>query len=89
MTASGNKTNKNMYRFDVNPDHTHFIIYDDLSNASDALGFSSLTNINLDSLSYDRFRDRIESLLTRSLSYYSKKKIEKSGKYIWETLVDY
>ncbi|CAF0859038.1 unnamed protein product [Brachionus calyciflorus] len=74
LTASGNKTNKNMYRFDINPDHTHFIIYDDLNNNSnDLIGVSSMVNIaDTEGLSYDRFRDKVESLLTRSLSYYKK-----------------
>lgn len=79
LTASGNKAAKNTFRFDVNPDHTHFIIYDDLpnNNQTEIGGFSSLTSINVvgtnDQLSYDQFRDKIESLFTRSLAYYKRK----------------
>lgn len=77
MTASGNKTNKNMLRFDINPDHTHFIIYDDLSDSiGDINGFTSISNLNNNEyLSYARFRDKIESLFTRSLNYYKKNRL--------------
>ncbi|RNA27855.1 transient receptor potential cation channel subfamily M member 2-like isoform X2 [Brachionus plicatilis] len=77
LTASGNKTNKNMLRFDINPDHTHFIIYDDLSESmGDTTGFSSVSNLNnLETLTYCRFRDKMESLLTRSLNYYKKNRL--------------
>lgn len=76
MTASGNKTNKNMPRYDINPDHTHFIIYDDISDyLGESIGLSSMTINNLEGLSYNRFRDKIESLFTRSLNYYKKNRL--------------
>lgn len=66
-----------MLRFDINPDHTHFIIYDDLSDAiGDINGFTSISNLNNNEyLSYARFRDKIESLFTRSLNYYKKNRL--------------
>lgn len=66
IPASGIKSETSGgFRFDINPDHTHFIIYDDLKrNRSDD---------NEQVESYTVFRDRVESLLTRPLNYYKKK----------------
>ena len=61
LTASGNKSFGKVHRFDVNSNHTHFIIYDDLSTEHKNL------------LSYDEFRNKTELFFTRSLTYYRKK----------------
>ena len=86
ITASGNRINgKSNYRFDINPDHTHFIIYDDISakkettnlNTSLVVG-ANPTPDDLSTIDYDLFRNMIESLFTRSLSYYKRKLYDKN-----------
>jgi hypothetical protein len=74
-----------IYKFDVNPSHTHLIIYDDVSQqkVSESVAIpnlGSITNLVTENteLTYDRFRNRIEYLLTRSLTHY-KRKIFKLG----------
>ena len=64
LTASGNKSFGKVHRFDVNSNHTHFIIYDDLEK---------VTNDEKQEITYDEFRNRTLMLFTRSLSYYRKK----------------
>lgn len=79
LTISGNKTSSSSstgtkaYKFDVNPDHTHFIIYDDESKKPMSMD-ASLSNLNHDEhmLSRDEFRSKLEYLFTRSLSYYKR-----------------
>lgn len=61
MTASGNKITGKIFRFDLNEDHTHFIIYD--AEKSDS-----------DNMNYDTFRNRAELLFTKSLFYYYNQK---------------
>lgn len=46
-----------MYRFDLNADHTHFLIYDASKN-------------DTEHMNYTLFRYRVESLFTKSLSHY-------------------
>ena len=93
VTASGNKTmgKSGQYRFDVNPDHTHFIVYDDVTPAAAvAAGRPSETLTVGDQqqqqqqapIEIDQFRYLIESLLTRSLTYY-KKRVFKLGKFVF------
>ena len=65
LTSSGNKTTGKNYRFDVNPDHSHLIIYDDLKPVDNSE--------EIDRLGYDQFRNKIENLFTRSLGYYKRK----------------
>lgn len=72
IPASGNKTDSNGFRFDINPDHTHFIIYDDSRR------LDRPTEDDLET--FDVFRDRIESLLTRSLSYYRRRTTKRCNK---------
>lgn len=67
IPASGNKSESSGFRFDINPDHSHFIIYDDSRPTDDELEC------------FEVFRDCIESLLIRPLSYY-KRKSTKLGK---------
>jgi hypothetical protein len=47
-----------LQRFDLNADHSHAIIYDDIMLEND------------DQISYDEFRNKLEFLFTKSLSYY-------------------
>lgn len=87
LKATGNKSDGSEYRFDPNPNHTHMIIYNDLINhlANSRLrdnpsGDSLLNEVSYDPksvklVSYDLFRSRIESMLTRSLSHYKKIKL--------------
>lgn len=92
MTAQGN--NIKSYKFDANPDHTHFIIYDDLAVAAHTANapnketaiLSSMINLNCEDglMNYDQFRNRIESLFTRSLTYYKRRlfKLSKNLNYL-------
>lgn len=64
LTASGNKSFGKVHRFDVNSNHTHFVIYDDLEK---------ITNEEKQEITYDEFRNKTVMLFTRSLSYYRKK----------------
>lgn len=57
-----------VYRFDVNSDHTNFLIYDEDSSRLTDTDDSSIQ------LSYDQFRNRVESLFTRCLSSYKRRK---------------
>jgi len=56
-----------VYRFDVNSDHTNFLIYDEDSSKLTETDDSSIQ------LSYDQFRNRVESLFTRCLSSYKRR----------------
>ncbi len=89
VTASGNKTmgKSGQYRFDVNPDHTHFVIYDDVTPAVAAArsstvetgGGGSVDQQQQPQMEIDHFRYWIESLLTRSLVYYKKRVFKLAG----------
>jgi hypothetical protein len=58
IRASGNKLTGKTFRFDLNPDHTHFIIYNEKNNS--------------EQMNYNSFRNRLESLFTKSLSHYKR-----------------
>ena len=58
---------ENRFRFDVNPDHSHLIIYDDVTDKDMDLN---------DSISYDEFRNRTEFLFTKRLTYYRKNQFD-------------
>lgn len=70
ISLLGNKSDGKNYKFDINPDHTHFLIYDDCQASSAAAASESDQD---GSMSYDTFRDRVEALFTRSLTYYKNK----------------
>ena len=59
LTASGNRTSGKEFRFDVNPSHTHFVIYNDTFTPG-----NEITDENGQTLDYTLFRSRVESLLT-------------------------
>ena len=66
LQCSGNKTTGKSTRFDVNPGHTHLIIFDDSQVPTDAAD----ETIKLD---FNYFRNRLESLFTCTLGYYRRK----------------
>jgi hypothetical protein len=68
LTASGNRTSGKEFRFDANPNHTHMIIYNDTS-----VNEAKVSEGTAQRIEYNSFRCRVESLLTRSLSYYKRK----------------
>ncbi len=65
VTATGNKINGKQYRFDLNANHTHFIIYDKTRKTT---AIASDDN----DMSYIAFRSHVELLLTRSLAHYKR-----------------
>ena len=67
IPASGIKSDGNSYRFDINPDHTHFLIYDDSRQAKTPPDF----DLNM-------FRDQIETLFVCLLSYYRRRRVNAS-----------
>jgi hypothetical protein len=63
VNCPGNKIGAgNTYRFDMNSDHNKLIIFNNIN----------LIENNIKAYNYSIFRSRVESLLTRPMSYYRK-----------------
>ena len=87
LSITGNKTSSALsggtktYKFDANPDHTHFIIYED--EILQTVGkkpidlTSSINNLSSDDgcWRHEEFRSRLEYLFTRSLKSYMRKSL--------------
>jgi len=69
VSCSGNKTSGKVTRFDINEEHTHLLILDDLGVADNDEG---------NQLNFDQFRNKVEWLFTRPLSYYRRKVLNTS-----------
>jgi hypothetical protein len=78
IPAIGSKSDGKSYKFDMNPDHTHAVIYDDYAQQNSMANQNEATMANEENSppSYNQFRDQVESLLTRSLSFYKRKDIK-------------
>jgi hypothetical protein len=63
IRANGNKQTEENFSFDLNADHTHFIICQNEKNKNDSINYSS-------------FRNRLELLFTKSLSHWKRKSIK-------------
>ena len=66
ITAAGNKNHGGHYRFDANSDHTHFLIFDEDS-------FKQENDDSKFQITYDQYRNKLESLFTWCLTTFKRK----------------